>query len=490
MSLLFLLIADDKVRSKILLQQLIVASFSKEQSTLFLRTWAKEESSRDSDWRDKLLEGLCIIQAKRVIAKLGISFYDLDQRFLPSNAQSSLFIHPIVKLLYFVCEELSAKECKALVAQVSATYSSVSDFNYSDDGEHLELYLMHWMWQQAIDIGSREEDARASCNLGPIIAHLKQIERDCLTETVKSVSNKFNSFEQKIHTDDKRASNIEAASLTSAIAFGVPSTSKHCYSISRGKAGVVLIINQMHFSRDDIDAPLLSAKPLETRHGTDQDTTALSETFSGFGYRIIVRENIVHSEMLTAVRDAVNQSVPLDSIVVCILSHGYKGIVYGADSIPVAIEDIEKILCTDRLIGKPKILIIQACQGEETQQAKMVQLANRSETETSIKEEISIFQIDPLRHDGPPTPSLPAFSDTLTCISTVPGFTSIRHIEQGSWFIQTLCAKLRELAAQKHFADILTVVCREVISKRGRNNQCMVPIYHSTLHLDLYLPAN
>lgn len=97
-------------------------------------------------------------------------------------------------------------------------------------------------------------------------------------------------------------------------------------------------------------------------------------------------------------------------------------------------------------------------------------------------------QVDSLRHDGP-TQSLPAYSDTLTCISTVPGFTSIRHIEQGSWFIQTLCSKLIEFAGTKHFADILTVVCREVINKRGRNNQCMVPIYHSTLHLDLYLPT-
>lgn len=42
---------------------------------------------------------------------------------------------------------------------------------------------------------------------------------------------------------------------------------------------------------------------------------------------------------------------------------------------------------------------------------------------------------------------------------------------------------------RKHFIDILTVVCREVLNKRGRNNQCMVPIYHSTLRMDLYMPT-
>lgn len=37
--------------------------------------------------------------------------------------------------------------------------------------------------------------------------------------------------------------------------------------------------------------------------------------------------------------------------------------------------------------------------------------------------------------------------------------------------------------------DILTVVIREVLNKRGRDNQCMVPIFHSTLRLDLYFPS-
>lgn len=54
-------------------------------------------------------------------------------------------------------------------------------------------------------------------------------------------------------------------------------------------------------------------------------------------------------------------------------------------------------------------------------------------------------QIDYLAHDGPSN-SLPVYSDFLTCVSTVPGFTSIRHTQDGSWFIQTLCEKLGNLA--------------------------------------------
>lgn len=93
---------------------------------------------------------------------------------------------------------------------------------------------------------------------------------------------------------------------------------------------------------------------------------------------------------------------------------------YGADSVAVSIDDIRKILISRQLLTKPKILIVQACQGEETLQA------------TTLEE------------DGPH--NLPIYSDILTCVSSVAGFTSFRDTQKGSWFIQTLCKKLNELS--------------------------------------------
>ena len=42
------------------------------------------------------------------------------------------------------------------------------------------------------------------------------------------------------------------------------------------------------------------------------------------------------------------------------------GSVYGSNSIPVEISEIEHIITGDTLVGKPKLLIIQACQKDES----------------------------------------------------------------------------------------------------------------------------
>jgi hypothetical protein len=63
------------------------------------------------------------------------------------------------------------------------------------------------------------------------------------------------------------------------------------------------------------------------------------------------------------------------SLVVCILSHGDEGVVAGVDSKNIKINDLKyKFNSNDchSLNGKPKIWIIQACQGGDVQ--KPIQL--------------------------------------------------------------------------------------------------------------------
>lgn len=150
---MFLLCADDRNQYKIILQQLVVLSFDKTKETDLLRTWAKVKS----DWKNILLECLCIQKQKCIIRKLGLDYTELEQRFLPSNHYTTSYVHLIVKLLYFVCDELTIKQCKQLVDYMTRKYASIRNFIYSDDGEHLEIYLMHWLWEGVIDIGQTDD---------------------------------------------------------------------------------------------------------------------------------------------------------------------------------------------------------------------------------------------------------------------------------------------------------------------------------------------
>lgn len=100
--------------------------------------------------------------------------------------------------------------------------------------------------------------------------------------------------------------------------------------------------------------------------GTDQDRDKLKRTFTDVGFKVHTKDDLTASNILCELRRFVTQCKS-DCVIVCVLSHGNDGIVYGIDSEPVAIKDLEKEICVNDLADIPKILIIQACQGDEMQ---------------------------------------------------------------------------------------------------------------------------
>ncbi len=79
------------------------------------------------------------------------------------------------------------------------------------------------------------------------------------------------------------------------------------------------------------------------------------------------------------------------SMVVCILSHGNKGVVYGVDSKAVAIEGLKYKLgrCKD-LKEKPKMFVILACQGDNDQFV----LRDNDVTFDNTKPDFPIFDLE------------------------------------------------------------------------------------------------
>lgn len=65
---------------------------------------------------------------------------------------------------------------------------------------------------------------------------------------------------------------------------------------------------------------------LDERLGTDVDQSALIDTFSAFGYIVLLQNDVQSEDILIEVDKVVKKSQIFDSLVVCILSHGFKGI--------------------------------------------------------------------------------------------------------------------------------------------------------------------
>ena len=109
----------------------------------------------------------------------------------------------------------------------------------------------------------------------------------------------------------------------------------------------------------------------ETRNGTDEDRDRLTSTFLALGFDVCVKENLEGNVMDRDIKEIGQRfDCTYQSLVICILSHGKEGCVMGSDWTPVQINSLKYALNSQdcpNLLNKPKIFIIQACQGDSTQ---------------------------------------------------------------------------------------------------------------------------
>ena len=163
-----------------------------------------------------------------------------------------------------------------------------------------------------------------------------------------------------------------------------------------------------------------------------------------------------------------------------ILSHGNEGIIYGYDgSYPVhkVWQNFTPDNCPS-LAGKPKMMFIQACQGNNMDPGTTVGPTTTSRTST----------------DSFASYRTPMHADFLLAHSTVAGYYSWRNTVQGSWFIQVLG---KVLLANNKTEDVLTMLTKvnQVVavkyesnsSRQEFNNKKQTPFIYSTLLRKLYL---
>ena len=193
---------------------------------------------------------------------------------------------------------------------------------------------------------------------------------------------------------------------------------------------------------------------MKTRSGSSKDADDLKNVFEKLFHFKVKRKNNLTKEKIMCLMRKVAQKVckncnEIGCLVIVLLSHGLQGAIYSSDEDIVYLSDVADVFKTKScraLEGKPKVLIMQACQSE----------------------------IPPLQ-----LTKIPNEAHYLVVYSTLPGCSSMRDTKDGSWFIQEFINALWEQGNTEHLLDILTTVASRVGEISTEENQ--VPNFHSSL---------
>ncbi|NXU56517.1 CASP8 protein, partial [Turnix velox] len=253
------------------------------------------------------------------------------------------------------------------------------------------------------------------------------------------------------------------------------------YKMTSRPRGICVIMNNHSFAKAREAVPV--PQKLKDRDGTDVDAAALKRVFSKLHFEIQEHKDLTAEEILKTVNIyQCKDHTDKDCFVCCILSHGNKGIIYGADGQEVSVQKLTTSF-TGRncrsLSGKPKVFFIQACQGDAYQQSVTV--------ETDSGEQ------DSLEMDArPQLDCIPAEADFLLGMATLPGHVSFRSQKKGTWYIQALCKHLDYSCPRgEDILTILTAVNEEVSKKTCMPYQVkQMPQPSFTLRKKLIFPIN
>uniref|UniRef100_A0A3B4Z0Y9 Caspase-8 n=1 Tax=Stegastes partitus TaxID=144197 RepID=A0A3B4Z0Y9_9TELE len=227
-----------------------------------------------------------------------------------------------------------------------------------------------------------------------------------------------------------------------------PSLPMDYYALTHNPRGLCVVINNENFL----------GIGLKSRGGTQEDAQALKDVFTRFGFEVEIHNNLTAGNMRTVIRMLGQRNfLRDDALVVCVLSHGLKDIVYGTDEEQVKLSELTepfKSNAARTLAGKPKLFFIQACQGRQYQRGAVPCLPTQAQAEV---ETLSHWEADagPLSNE-----TVPWDADFLIGMATVPNCMSFRNTATGSIYIQELCRQLRKAAESSEKDDINTVLTR------------------------------
>ncbi|RVE62735.1 hypothetical protein OJAV_G00161040 [Oryzias javanicus] len=274
----------------------------------------------------------------------------------------------------------------------------------------------------------------------------------------------------------------------------------HCqqsYRMNSSPRGLALVISNITFD------PCASSE-LDPRKGGEVDDEVLRKLFTELDYSVNVHRDLTAQDMKMSIenfcRRPDHQNV--DSCVVCLLSHGVDGAVYGTDGQLLALDWVFEAFDNSHcplLQNKPKMFFIQACRGDEMD-CGVEQIDGPARTFSPTCEQRDAGREEQGDADGRQRAStgrqrikLPQRSDMICGFASLKGTAAMRNTKKGSWFIQELNTALRLNARDTHLADILVQVNQRIKEREGyapgtAHHRCKeMSEFTSSLCKDLYL---
>lgn len=271
-----------------------------------------------------------------------------------------------------------------------------------------------------------------------------------LRESVPKVQMEVSWRDEHAQSNGDRATPVSVEMLGASVDTLTSETSTKetaVYRMDRKHRGYCVIVNNHSFTS------------LSERPGTNKDAECLRRVFQWLGFNVFIYVNVTKDRLEQVLQyfQKHPDHADGDCFVFCVLTHGKFGAVYSSDGNLIPIRQIMSHFTAQQcpaLAHKPKLFFIQACQGEEIQPSVSIEA-----------DAVNPEHVPPSLQD-----SVPVEADFLLGLATVPGYVSFRHVEEGSWYIQSLCNHLKDLVPRREdILSILTAVNDDVSRQADRH---------------------
>ena len=251
--------------------------------------------------------------------------------------------------------------------------------------------------------------------------------------------------------------------------------SSKVYSMKHNPRGRAIIINMVNVGK------------LAPREGSTYDVTNLENLFRQLCFTVESYIDLTKSEIIgkLEVERKREDHKDSDAFILCIMSHGVEGIVYGKDQLPLNIDkDILELFNGERcphLLNKPKIFIIQACQGKLATEGISTESAD---SDTPLTQATSVIPLDALKalRSGDASDSIHKFvhpqADMVVLYATVNGYEAYRNLFLGSWFIRSFVKVLSRHSYNNSLVELFNKVSEEVSNYRTNADKLMYGYKH------------